>query len=127
MPYYQGRHNFWLKLCDQVLKILHKTSSHLHQDNQLNHAILLLFWWVRQCHTWGVAVLHLSDHYEQGVFIFFPILSNIHFFFSNGSLDIGLTRALSLSLSSSIGTPWAPKQLHWFSHQSLRENVPKLD
>jgi hypothetical protein len=80
----------------------------------------------------SAAVPHLSDRYGQGVFILFPILPNVHFFFSNGSLNIRLTKALSLPPlahlelpSDSIDfliNPWEKRcqnsikdQLHWFS------------
>jgi hypothetical protein len=89
--YYQR--DIWLKLCDQVLKSLLKTCSHLCQDSQLNHSHLFAA-------LVGAAVPHLERgsaaprHYrtlvtvgKQGTFILFPCLLQHLSFFPNSSLD----------------------------------------
>jgi hypothetical protein len=123
--YYQGGHNIWLKLLWPSARILLKTSSHLHQDSQLNHSQFLLIWWVRQCALkWPLQT--------EGIYTF-HVLPIVHFFFSNGSLDTRLTRAFSLflhwhTLSSQATSLISPsilerkggktqlerEQLHWF-------------
>jgi hypothetical protein len=111
-------------------QILLKTSLYLYQDSQLNISHLFLSWWVRQCRTWreavphpgtatlSAALLHLSDRWEARGIYTSPCppqwLSHLLQWFRPTKTD------QSSPLSSSIGTPWAPKQLHLFFHQSLR-------
>jgi hypothetical protein len=81
-PYYQGGYNFWLNLCDQMLKLY---SKYPHTSAKTVSSTIPTLCCLggcgsaapkeRQCRT--LALPHLSDRWKAEVFIFFPASSNV--------------------------------------------------
>ena len=81
---------------------------------------------VRHCHTWAVALPSLKWPLGARGYLY-PFLSSpmaLCLFFLTSARPKQSRSSLSLSLHC---WPQAPKQIHWFPHQSLREKGPKLD